>query len=75
MNPAELHRILRLLANGDPEAYDRLVEAFQQHVAEVTVAVTDADPSNILVLQGRAQEARKILIWLKEAREPPKSAP
>lgn len=75
-DPTNFAKVLRLLKNGDPVAYDRFVGLFQQHVAEVTVAVTDADPSNILVLQGRAQEARKLFQWFSELREPqPKSAP
>lgn len=66
----EFHKILRLLKNGDPEAYDKLVGMLQLRVGEVTVAVTEADPSNILVLQGQAQEARKMLQMFAEVREP-----
>lgn len=61
--------VCRTLKNADPVAYDRLVDHLQQHVAVVTVAVTDAPPDRILVLQGQAQEARKLFQLFSEIRE------
>lgn len=58
--------------NADPRIYDRLVALVEARVSEVTVAVTEAPPDQILVAQGRAQEARK---WLQLMTEFPPDPP
>lgn len=61
--PADL-RIIRAIAgrwkNSDPRMYEQFLRVLDQHVLDVTVAVTEAPSSEILQAQGRAQEARKI---------------
>lgn len=55
--------------NHDPKTYDRFLEILAAWTHEVTVAVTQADPSNILNAQGRAQQQLKVLQVLSEYRD------
>lgn len=73
VNTAEITRIFQLFRNIDPRMFDRLVDLVEARVMEVTVAVTEAPPDQILVAQGRAQDARK---WLQLMTEfpPPQNA-
>ncbi len=66
---AEISRLMRLVKNQDPKRYDQFLSRFEAHVAEVTVAVTEAPPDQILVCQGRAQEAIKIFRLFTELPE------
>ncbi len=52
---------LRQFKNMDPAIYEALIDLMKQYVTELTVAVTDAPADQILVCQGRAQQARKML--------------
>ena len=54
------------LRNADPLAFDGFISTFAEYTEEVTVAVTEADATNILVMQGRAQQCRAILRVLRE---------
>jgi hypothetical protein len=71
----ELSRTALLLRNAAPETYDHLLQTMQVLVDEITVAVTEASPNDILVLQGRAQQARAWFRTFKECdqvkRKPP----
>lgn len=66
VNPTELSRYMRLFKNHDPKAYDQFISQLGQYVTELTVAVTEAPPSDILVSQGRAQQARKFFNLFSE---------
>lgn len=56
--------------NHDPAVYEQFLRLLDAYVAEVTVAVTQASSADILVFQGRAQQAQKFLRVLSEFREP-----
>lgn len=56
--------------NHDPHTYEQFLRLLDQYVAEVTVAVTQASPAEILVMQGRAQQALKFFQLFTEFREP-----
>lgn len=58
--------------NHDPELYERFLRHLDAYVFEVTVAVTEALPADILNYQGRAQQARKFFQLFSEFREPKK---
>jgi len=66
---------LRFLRNADPNNYSTVLQMLKQHLDDVTVAVTEAPPDQILVAQGRAQEARKILQFFVDALEDPPRPP
>lgn len=55
------------LRGADPKAYQSLLEAFDAYAVEITVAVTDAPPDQILNMQGRAKQT---LILLEHLRNP-----
>jgi hypothetical protein len=62
--------------NADPHVYEQFLRLLDQYVYEVTVAVTQATSAEILVAQGRAQQAQKFFQLLSEYREPkPKPTP
>lgn len=56
----EISKRVALVRSTDPRNYEQLVRLMDQRVLEVTVAVTAAPPDQILVAQGRAQEAMKM---------------
>lgn len=58
----------QMLRSHDPRLYDMLLSLVEDRVMEVTVAVSEAPPDQVLVAQGMAREARK---WLKLMTEPP----
>ena len=58
------------MRNTDPRIYDQFVKILEREVLQVTVAVTEAPPSEILVFQGRAQYARKIYQMFTDIRNP-----
>ena len=57
---------VQLLANSDPEAYERLIRLCDQYVIELLEAVTEAPTDEILVAKGRAQQGRKFMQLLTE---------
>lgn len=57
---------LRLRAAGGT-AYDEFLNAFEAYLREVTDAVTDAPPEQILGAQGQSRQVRKLLKLLKDA--------
>lgn len=59
LDPKEISRRFRLFKNMDPKVYEQTIRLIDQYVTELTVAVTEAPPDQILVAQGRAQQARK----------------
>ena len=62
--------------NHDPRLYDEFLRLLNAYTTEVTVAVTQASPAEILVMQGRAQQAIYFYQLLSEFREPkPKPTP
>lgn len=65
----EISRRIRLFKNMDPKVYEQTIRLIDQRVTELTVAVTEAPPDQILVCQGRAQEARKMFQILTELPE------
>ena len=54
------------LRNASPEGYEHFVNLFAVYTDEVVAAVTEADATNILVMQGRAQQCRALLRVLQE---------
>jgi hypothetical protein len=62
MTPEQLmSQHMRVFKNAEPEHYEKFIRALDQYVTDVTVAVTEAPPTDILVAQGRAQFARKFM--------------
>lgn len=62
--------------NHDPHVYEQFLRLLDAYVTEVTVAVTQASPAEILCAQGRAQQAIKFFQLLSEFREQkPKPTP
>lgn len=56
-----LKKLANVLRNAEPEGFDRFLKELAAYTDEVTVAVTEAPPEEILCMQGRAQQARAIL--------------
>jgi hypothetical protein len=54
--------------NHDPKLYEKFLRVMDEYTHEITVAVTEADPNSILMLQGRAQQARKFMQVMSEFR-------
>jgi hypothetical protein len=78
MPQVSLHQIsecCHLLKNANPRVYERLLRLLDAWTDEVTVAVTEAPSTDILQLQGRAQQARKTLQVFVETREPKEPLP
>ncbi len=65
----EISRRLRLFKNMDPRVYDQVISLLDQRVTEYLLAVTEAAPDQILVCQGRAQEALKMFRMFTELPE------
>lgn len=63
---SNLSRLVLLLRNGNPDAFEAFVEAYADRMSGLTVAVTEAGSGDILVCQGRAQESRAFLRILRE---------
>ena len=57
----QLLRAASQLKHAAPQEWEEFVKLFFIHTEEVTVAVTAAEPSTILVEQGKAQHARALL--------------
>jgi len=54
------------LRNAAPEPFEQFVNLFAVYTAEVVEAVTEADATTILVMQGRGQQCRALLRVLIE---------
>lgn len=55
--------------NHNPKDYEKFMALLNRYVYDLTVAVTQASPSDILVAQGRAQEGLKFLQVFSEFRD------
>lgn len=66
-----LIQVLTFLRNAAPAEFDAVIRVYDFHTDEVTVAVTEATPDNILKAQGFACHARFLLKLLEDVREPP----
>ena len=61
-NPALLlSECMGKFKNADFQVYAKFMEAMDQYVFDITVAVTEAAVGDVLVCQGRAQQARKFM--------------
>lgn len=60
------------LRNADPTSYEAFLAALDVYATEITVAVTDATPADILNMQGRAKQT---LVILSALRNPKPIAP
>jgi hypothetical protein len=69
IDPLQISRRFKLFKNIDPKVYEQLIRLVDQRVTDLTVAVTLAPPDQILVCQGRAQEARKFFQLMTELPE------
>jgi hypothetical protein len=56
--------------NHDPQLYTQFLTVLEAYVFDVTLAVTEANSTDILQAQGRAQQARKFLLMFTEHLEP-----
>lgn len=72
---AEIKRIAGLYKNMDPKIYEQFLRHFDAWTFDVTVAVTEAPPTEILTLQGRAQQMRKVMQVFDEVLETKTAAP
>ena len=68
----EISKRLKLFKNVDPHMYGQLLVLCDQRVTERMHEVASAPPDQILVAQGRAQEA---LAWLRIMSELPEEDP
>ena len=59
-------KAIERLWKTSPDAFNLFVKAFATYTDELTVAVTEASPDRILVLQGQAQNARSVLVQLTD---------
>lgn len=76
MAKSQLSQNLRFLHNAAPEQYEAVINSFTRYINEVILAMTEADQSNILVMQGRAQQCRAIhQILVESAQDEKKPAP
>ncbi len=64
--PHPISEYARYLSNASPREYEAFVAAVADLAETLTVAVTEAPTGEVLVAQGRAQSARKILKLLRE---------
>lgn len=71
VDPKLLSQYARIFKNQDPRVYEKFIRVLDAYVTEITVAVTEADTSDILVAKGRAQQARKFFQLWTELPEPP----
>lgn len=71
----EIKKIAGRFKSIDPKLYEALLRHLDQHVFDVTVAVTEAPSTEILQAQGRAQMARKFMQVFSEALEPNRATP
>lgn len=58
------------MRNADRQVFDAFVDELAKFVDQHVTAVTEADQSDILVKQGRAQMARSLLKILRECDQP-----
>lgn len=63
----EIQRIAGFWKNQDPQMFERFLRHFDAWTFDVTVAVTEAPPAEILTCQGRAQSMRKVMQTFAEA--------
>ena len=63
------------LRNLNPQVFEQFVNLFAVYTDEVTLAVTEADATTILVMQGRAQQCRALLRVLRECDKPKQTKP
>jgi hypothetical protein len=61
LDPHKISDFAKRFSNADPRVYEQFIRVLNQYVTEITVAVTEASPGDILNAQGRAQQARKFL--------------
>ncbi len=54
-----------ILRQADHKAYQSFLEALDAYATEITVAVTDAAPADILNMQGRAKQTLVLLHLLR----------
>lgn len=62
----EISRRIRLFKNIDPKVYEQVIRLMDQRVTELLQGVAHAPPDQILVCQGRAQEAMKMFQIMTE---------
>jgi hypothetical protein len=75
VDPKEISRRFKLLKNADPKLYEQLVRLLDMRLYDIVTAVTQAPPDQILVCQGRAQEALKFFQIFTELPEEPPQQP
>jgi hypothetical protein len=63
------------LKNASPEGFEHFVNLFAVYTGEVITAVTEADATNILGMQGRAQQCQALLRVFRECDKPKQTKP
>ena len=70
IDPNKISEFALKFKNYDPHIYEQFIKVLNDYTHDVTVAVTQAPASDILVIQGRAQQMMKVLQLFSEVREP-----
>lgn len=60
------------LRNADPKLWDQFVQCFDVYTMEVLMALSAAPDTEILRMQGRAQQCRTLLNVFATCHQPPK---
>ncbi len=58
------------LRNADPQVWDAFLAQFAAYTNDATFALTKAEPAEILIAQGRAQQCHALLRLFKECDAP-----
>lgn len=66
-----INQLAAKFKNADPAQYETFLRHLDAYVFEITVAVTEAAPSDILVAQGQARMARQFMQMFSEFHNPP----
>lgn len=72
---AFLSHYARAIRNASPKEWEAFVQCFDAYATEVTLAVTSADASGILVAQGKAQAFLHLLKLFRECHRTPQANP
>jgi hypothetical protein len=74
-HPTVIKEILGQFKSIDPQLYEKLLRNMDGYTFNILAAVTEADNSQVLQAQGRAQQARVFMRMLDEAKEPNRTTP
>lgn len=75
VDPGHISEIMGRFKNQDPRLFDQYLRVLDAYVQDVTAAVTEAAPGEILQYQGRAQQAIKFYRLCAETKDPKEPTP